>query len=70
MGFGFSFFYFYIRLKRRFVMQSKSKKTVIEQTYRESRSGNKELRDTDRLVEFFEILMRIDRRQKGNDKNN
>jgi len=51
-------------------MELKNKKTVIEQTYRESGSGNKELRDTDRLVELFEILMRIDRRQKKNEKNN
>ena len=51
-------------------MQSKSKKTVIEQTYKESGSKNEELRDTDRLVKFVEILMQIDQRQKGNEKNN
>jgi hypothetical protein len=63
-------FLFYIRFLRRFVMQSKSKKSVIERTYQESGSLNKELRDNDRLSKFFEILMQIDQRQKRNGKSN
>jgi len=51
-------------------MQTKSKKPVIEQTYRESGSLNEELRDNDRLSKFFEILIQIDQRQKRNGKNN
>ena len=51
-------------------MQSKSKKSVIEQTYKESGSGSEKLRDNDRLFKFFEILVQIDQRQKRDDKNN
>ncbi len=50
-------------------MQSKSKKPVREQTYRKSGSRIEELRDSDRLVKFFEILVQIGQRQKRNGKN-
>ncbi len=52
------------------MMQSKRKKSVIEQTYRESGSGIDEQRDNDRLSKFFEILMQVDQRQKRDGKNN
>jgi len=45
-------------------MESKSRKPVIEQTCEESGSGTDELRNNDRLVKFFEILIQIDQRRK------
>ena len=50
-------------------MQSKRKKPVIEQTYRKPDSGIDELRNNDRLIKLFEILMQIDQKQKRNGKS-
>jgi hypothetical protein len=51
-------------------MQSKNKKSIIEQAYKESGNGSEELRVDGSLVKLFEILMQIDQRQKRNGKNN
>ena len=51
-------------------MQSKNKKSIIEQARRESGNGSEELQVDCKLVQFFEVLMQIDQRQKRNGKNN
>ena len=51
-------------------MQSQKKKSVIEQTYRESSSEVGKLLNNDRLVKFFEILVQIDQKQRRNEKDN
>ena len=53
-------------------MQSKSKKTVIEQYYKQTGNESEEFQvdGKGKLVQFFEILMQIDQRQKRDGKNN
>jgi hypothetical protein len=51
-------------------VQSRRKKSIIEQIYKESGGRTEELPDNDKLSKFFEILMQIDQRQKRDGKNN
>lgn len=53
-------------------MQSKNKKSIIEQAYRKSGNESEELQvdGKGKMVKFLEILVQIDQRQKRNGKNN
>jgi len=51
-------------------MKSKTKKTASAEVCAERGGMVEELCEEDRLAKFFEILLQIDRRQKGNGKNN
>jgi hypothetical protein len=52
------------------VIRSGNKAPPVKEDNVEADNGSEELHVGDRLSKFFEILIRIDQRQKRDDKNN